>query len=151
MVFIITPLLMALLLPWLDPCISLDSLPDSCPIHNTTFTAQIHLSHCFLDLSSHTSPFLFSHHPLHYPFPSPLSFSPLSLLFYPPLHSPPLLQSCFVLSFPFCLFSHSYHLTSMYLSTPSLLLIPPVLPFFLLLLFLSSDCCAISHWTRCQM
>ena len=92
---------MALLLPWLDPCISLDSLPDICPIHNTTFKAQIHLSHHFLDLSSHPSPFLFSHHPLCYPFPFLLSFFPPSLLFYPLLHSPPLVQFYFVLSFPF--------------------------------------------------
>ena len=99
---------MALLFPWLDPCISLDSLPDSCPIHNTTFIAQIHLSHCFLDLSSHPLPFLF--------LPSSTTLS---------------------LSFPAFLFSSVILvLPSSSFSSPLTVLLCPLFPFLPLLSFL---------------
>lgn len=89
-----------ILMPWNDPCISVDYFPDSCPIHHATFIAQLHSVTIFCLIqpsplcSLYVCPFLYL---THYITPSLLSpCSPALLCLFPiPLPSPSI---CFLSS-----------------------------------------------------
>lgn len=105
-----------ILMPWNDPCISVDYFPDSCPIHHATFIAQLHSVTIFCLIqpsplcSLYVCPFLYL---THYITPSLLSpCSPALLCLFP--HSSPF----------------SKHLFSFLLAPFPTRPIPTVLPFF---------------------